>query len=119
MLDIELVNNTIEELENSETNFTNCNNLASLYIIREYLNKYSNQTEQTVEKELSDILPHYDIYCDKKRDYQLGNISKDIVLKSLQSVCQEISEFLHILYTSTDMPEEREMIKHTLSNIQF
>ena len=130
MLDLTMVDNTIHELEMADTNFMNCERLASLYIIKSHFNNQShtednppielNVTEETsVQKELFDILPHYNMYCDKKRDYQLGRVGKDVVIKSMELVCNEISEFLHILYSSTDMQEERDLIIQMLDNVQF
>lgn len=127
MLDMDIIENTIRELEASETTFLTCDQLASLYVIRQFHTSRLNDenepvydvVEDTVHKELSDILPHYEIYCDKKREYQLGNINQGAVLLSLQEVCREIVEFVHTLYSSTDMPEERHIIEGTLTNIQF
>ena len=79
----------------------------------------SANEETSVQKELFDILPHYNMYCDKKRDYQLGKVDKDIVLSSMKLVCNEISEFLHTLYSSTDMQGERDLIIDMLDNVQF
>ena len=129
MLDMELVESTIKELEEGETTFANCDKLASLYIIRQYNNKFVESVatdakhdekpniEINVRKELSDILPHYNIYCDKKRDYQLNKVGEDVVLTSLKSVCQEITEFIHSLYSSTDMEEERNLIHQMIENL--
>ena len=124
MLDLQLVENTIQELENENTTFNNCDKLASLYIVRHF-NKDANMTvvnneqARAVTRELSDILPHYEIYVDKKREYQLNKVGEDVVLMSLKAVCREINEFLHTLYSSTDLPEERDIIVGNLSNIQF
>lgn len=124
MLNMDMVESTIQELENADTTFNNCDKLASLYIVRHYFNKGLNpvvngETSLDVIKELSDIMPHYSIYCDKKRDYQLNKVGEDVVLTSLRAVCREITEFLHTLYSSTDMPEERDIIVGTFSNLQF
>lgn len=124
MLDMQLVENTIKELENSDTNFANCDKLSSLYIIREYHDKYveniaNNEITTNVKRELSDILPHYQAYCDRKYDFQMNKAGKDAVLLSLKAVCREISEFIHTLYASTDMPEERDIITGMISNLQF
>ena len=142
MLDLTLIDNTINELEMSDTNFMNCERLASLYIIKSHFDNYTNvpqdmpqditkadkdeisleistNTETSVQKELFDILPHYNMYCDKKRDYQLGKVGKDIVIQSMHLVCNEISEFLHTLYSSTDMQEERDLIMQMLDNLHF
>lgn len=123
MLDLTLIENTIQELENSDTTFNNCEKLASLYIVREHQKnenlKVVEKSEKEVMDELNDILPSYSMYCNKKRDYQMNKLGADVVLSSLKSVCREICEFIHILYSSTDMPEERDIIVETLSNIQF
>lgn len=116
MLDLELVENTIKELENSDTTYNNCEKLASLYIIKDYHSKDTVQDEVT--KELSDILPHYDIYCDKKREYQVNKVGEDVVLNALNIVCKEISEFMSVLYSSTDMPEERDKLVLLITDLQ-
>ena len=113
MLDMQMVENTIKELEGAETNFSNCEKLASLYIIREY-----NTISDEVTEELSDILPHYNMYCDKKREYQVNKIGEDIVVNALQVVCNEIFEFMHTLYSSTDMVEERAIIISLIDKLQ-
>lgn len=123
MLDLNLVESTIQELENQDTTFNNCEKLASLYIIKDYHEKkfrtVVNEKENNVVNELSDILPSYSMYCNKKREYQLNKLGADVVLSSLTEVCREILEFIHTLYSSTDLPEERDIIVGKLSNIQF
>ena len=123
MLDIALVQNTIQELENSDTTFNNCEKLASLYIVRHFnstgLNPVVQTNKDVVEKELADIFPYYKKYCDVKRDYQLNKVGEEVVLTYLASVCKEILEFIHILYNSTDTPQERNIIVGNLSNIEF
>ena len=116
MLDLEMIDNTIEELENGETNFMNCQKLASLYTIKQFYK--SLEETQAVESELSDILPQYRKYCEVKRHYQLKEASEAQVLNSLEAVCKEISEFFHTLYSSTDMPEERERLKILIQDLQ-
>lgn len=110
MLDLEMIDNTIEELEQGDTNFATCQKLASLYTVKQFYGKQSEPTQE-VEAELSDILPQYRIYCRIKRNYQLGEASETRVLNSLKGVCKEIEEFFQILYRSTDMPEERSQLK--------
>ena len=123
MLDMDIVNSTIEELENADTTFSNCEKLASLYIIREYnkepVKPVIDTLDLNVKKELSDILPSYKTYCQRKKDYQLNKVGEDIVLSSLKEVCREILEFVHTLYSSTDMPEERSIITEKLTYIEF
>lgn len=105
MLDIEQVSDTIKELEQSDTTFDNCIKLASLYIVR------NNYPTDDVSTELDDILPQYKRYCTIKRNYQLGNLSKDAVISAMDKVCKEITEFINSLYSHTDMQEERDLLE--------
>ena len=125
MLDMEQISNTIEELENGATTFENCLKLASLYIVQE---KYKNpenrdgkddmdHISEEVVKELNDILPQYTKYCEIKKNYQLGQLPEEPVLTSLNKVCQELQEFVQILYSSTDMSQERTIIVRTLKEL--
>ena len=116
MLDMNMVNSTISELEHADTTFTNCDKLASLYIIREY--HKDSGVQDKVTEELSDILPHYSMYCDKKRDYQLNKVGEDVMIDSLQTVCKEIYEFMQTLYSSTDMIDERAIIISLIDRLQ-
>lgn len=124
MLEIDEINNTIAELENGSTTFDSCIKLAALYTVREYyVSRQDTPSENSacaeVKKELSDILPHYESYCDTKRKYQLGQVGKEHVIRSIQTVCKEISEFINSLYNHTDMEEEREILFSTLNLIKF
>ena len=123
MLDMQLVENTIQELEDNDTTFNNCEKLASLYIVRHFnsaaLNQVSAIENDIVGKELTDILPNYQRYCEIKRQYQLTGTEKEAVLTHIAAVCKEVLEFLHMLYNNTDLPEERHIIEQNLSNIQF
>lgn len=121
-MNLEEIKNTIEALEESSTTFGNCEKLASLYICREYLTKKSEPAskepkEEEVEKEINDILPQYRSYCDIKRKYQLQEIGKEPVISSMKKVCTEIEEFIQILYSSTDMKEERTQIHNMLAEL--
>lgn len=117
------INRTIEKLEKGSTTFENCERLASLYIVREHQQNANltvvNASEKGVINELNDILPSYSLYCNKKREYQMNRLGSNVVLKSLMDVCREILEFIHTMYSGTDLPEERDIIVETLSNIQF
>ena len=122
MLELDEINNTITELENGPTTFDSCIKLASLYIVLEHFTGKQDDPPDActmVKKELSDILPHYEAYCDIKRKYQLGQIGKEQVIRSIQVVCKEISEFITTLYNHTDMPEERDILFSSLNLIKF
>lgn len=113
MLDLDVITNTIVELENSDTNFSNCQKLASLYTVMEHFN---HQTD-AVQKELTDILPQYQTYRQAKRKYKLGELSESAVLSAMHATCIEISEFIQMLYTSTDTQEERKEIKQLVHDL--
>lgn len=104
------INRTIAELEEDSTTFENCEKLASLYIVRDKFNSTND--------EFDDILPQYHKYTDMKRRYQLGEVSEKAVEKQTKMVCKEISEFLHQFYSSTDLPEERNIFKSMINALQ-
>ena len=116
MLNIEEINNTIEALENSPTTFDSCLKLSSLYICRDnYIKSLESAGNDDTSKELNDILPQYRRYVNIKRRYQLGEVDKVAVENSIKNLCIEIAEFLHTLYSSTDMEAERVQIKQMLN----
>ena len=93
--------------------------LASLYIVRDHLKPVEkNVINKDVTKELNDILPQYKQYCDIKRRYQMHELTAEAVIQSLRLVCKEIDEFIHILYSSTDMEEERIQIREEIQRLQ-
>lgn len=112
-MDIKIIDEMIEELEDSDTTYANVADLASLYIVKDRL----NQSNDNVTKELNDILPAYNIYRDVKRNYQLNGIDKSKVLQQLEFVCRELKEFICRLYSNSDSPEEREMILKTVKEL--
>jgi hypothetical protein len=111
-MDIKLIERTINELENSETNFANCADLAYLYIVRSF---YQPNETDDVERELSDITPSYTIYRNIKRNYQLGVTNADEVLLAMSQVCREIYEFIMTIYSSTNTAEERKLLSRAIN----
>ena len=111
MLNLQEIDDTIEELENGPTTFDTCIKLSALYNIKEHLQDATMKLENDVEKELSDILPHYRKYVEVKRAFQHSEADKAAVLALMQSVCAEIKEFLMVLYSSTDTAEERDFLR--------
>ena len=126
MLNLDEINNTIEALENSSTTFETCSKLASLYIVRDKLQNAvqreidasESKLNDRTERELSDILPQYKNYCEIKRKYQLNEVTEKAVYVSMADVCKEIKEFMQTLYSSTDTPKEREMIKNLIDQLR-
>lgn len=108
MLNINDINATIRYYEKQGTNLDNCKILADLYTCKDYIdNHYSSDTD----KEFNDILPCYKEYCEIKKEYQLGNTTKEKVVTSMELVCKEIKEFIRAIYSGTDMQEERDLLE--------
>ena len=112
-MDIRIINEMIEELEDSDTTYANVADLASLYIVKDNLN-YAD----AVTQELNDILPAYNGYKQIKREYQLGKTDKQKVIDQMKSVCKEISELVCAIYNNSDLEEERKLILDTLKNLK-
>lgn len=125
MIDIYQIEDTIKEIERKDPlSLFDCQNLASLYTVKDFYLKNSNfgnsfnNSENSVQTELNDILPQYKNYCDVKRQYQMGQVSEKAVIQSMDYVCREIKQFLKVLYSSTDTPVEREKIKQMIIDLQ-
>ena len=114
MLNLKDIDETIEELENGATTMANCQKLAYLYIVRDKITKTDSDT---VVQEYSDILPSYERYKTEKTKYQLGGGNKQGIINYLSLLCTEIEEFIKTLYSSTDTPEERAIIKEKITKI--
>ena len=111
-----VINNLIDDLENGDTSLSNIRNLSALYTVKSHL-LGSSKFDKTA-KELNDILPSYLQYIETKRRYQLKEITETNVLLQLGNVCQEIKEFIQTLYSGTDTPEERKILKDMIKEIQ-
>ena len=105
-MNLEEINNTITELENGDTTFVNCQKLASLYIVRDNYGKGN----QPLDKEVREILPAYRHYCEIKGQYQKHLIPQESVQVAMSSVCKEIQDLLFLIYSNSDMEQEREMM---------
>ena len=112
------VNEAINELQNSDFSLSNVRNLSALLNVREHLQNVTQSKPDSLEAELSDILPQYKNYCDIKRQYQMHKLSDDEVVSAMRQVCKEVKEFLLILYQNTDTKIERTMIKNMVSDVQ-
>lgn len=113
-MDINIINQAIQDLENTEINSAVIKELAALYIIRDKYN-YSNTTDP--DQSDVDILPSYRRYQTIKRKFQLGEISEDALVPNMKLIMEELEEFLLLLYTNTYLRKERLCIEQTISNI--
>ena len=116
MLNITTINDLIDELENGDTSLSNIRNLSALYNVKTHLLGSNNYDSTT--KELKDILPSYLQYIETKRKYQLKETTEEAVYINMKELCKEIKEFIQTLYSGTDTPKEREMIKQLIREIQ-
>lgn len=115
-MDLKEINDMIDEIESKETSLSNIRNLSALYTVKNHL--VGSKTYDSIVKELNDILPSYLNYIDVKRKYQLKEITEVNVLLQLGNVCQEIKEFIQTLYSGTDTPEERDIIKKLITDLK-
>ena len=106
MITIDELNSIISELEDNFSTYSDCQKLADLYTIRNNLSSKQSSTK----KELSDIIPALDLYLQAKRDYQLHKVDKDYIIDKFKYVCDEIKEFLDLLYQNTDSKAERDLL---------
>ena len=116
-MDINTINNLIKDTENSETTLSNIRNLSALYNVRNILLNNKEETQTQTETELKDILPSYLGYINIKRKYQLHKTTNDNVIIAMKALCTEIKEFIQTLYSSTDTPQERDIIKEMIKEM--
>ena len=126
MLDIELIEDTIDELEQDATSFNNCEKLSYLYICRDnYYNRnmkridsLESKSERSTQSELDDLLPAYQKYIDTKRRYQKYEVIEQMLIYSMENLCDEITEFISSLYHNTESTAERQLILNMLEKIR-
>jgi len=126
MLDLELIEETIQELEQDATSFENCEKLASLYICR-MMNKNANMkltdtsnsvSYNNVDIQLADILPSYLKYIDAKKRYQQYEVVDKMLIYAMTDLCQDIVEFVAELYHNTETEAERVLIVDMINNLR-
>ena len=125
-MDINLIEDTIEELEQDATSFENCEKLASLYICRDnYLKRFSAVSDVSesvshdyVATELQDILPAYKKYVETKRRYQQFEVVDKMLTYAMQNLCDEIVDFIAELYHNTETQAERALIVEMITNMR-
>lgn len=125
-MDINLIEDTIAELEQDATSFENCEKLASLYICRDnYLKRFSTVSDVSesvshdyVATELQDILPAYKKYVETKRRYQQFEVVDKMLTYAMQNLCDEIVDFIAELYHNTETQAERALIVEMITNMR-
>ncbi len=121
MLDLQLIEETIQELEQEPTSYENCNTLASLYICRE-INKNRNMslldTSESVSHDMLTILPSYNKYIDTKRRYQQYEVVDSMLTYAMDNLCSEIIELVADLYHNTETEAERALIVEMINNMR-
>jgi hypothetical protein len=126
MLDLDLINDTIEELEQDATSFENCEKLASLYICRmmyknanmSVLDASNDVSYNNVDLEMQDILPAYQKYVETKRRYQQYEVVDKMLIYAMQSLCDELIDFVSELYHNTETEAERVLIVNMITNMR-
>ena len=116
-MDIQMIRDAIEELENEDVTYDNIDELASLYIVYNNLQRSGYSMITSVESEARDILPYYIKYQDIKRRYQTNQTTEGEVIQGIKKVCKELSEFIGALYSGTDMNKERLCIKDMIQQL--
>ena len=123
MLDMELIEDSIKDLEQKPTTFENCENLAILYICR-LMNKHPNNLMVTTQNdvlskdsisELEDIFPAYCKYVETKRRYQQYEVVDKMLIYAMEDLCRELTEFVSTLYSNTETEAERALIIKMIS----
>ncbi len=105
--------NSIRDIEQSASTHQQCQKLADLYIIYDHLYGLKEAAHSyQAPKSQGEILPAYFGYVDAKQAYQVGDVPKEKVLRSLDSLIYELKELIREIYRSTEMPEERERLKN-------
>jgi len=122
-MDINIIEDTIDELEQDATSFENCEKLANLYICREnYLKRFSQSldtSEHTYKhSELQDILPAYCKYVEVKRRYQQFEVVDKMLIYAMQDLCKEIVDFVSDIYHNTETEAERALIVEMITNMR-
>lgn len=114
---LEEINVAIDELESDEISVFNVKKLASLYIVRDNIEKSVKTSVDASERELQDVFPAYSHYKDIKRKYQMKEIPEDALVPVMKLVTQELQEFILTLYNNTYLRKERICIEQMILDI--
>lgn len=115
-MDVQVIEKNIELLEGGETTLEAIEELAMLYTVRDGLkNAVQTKNDAKIDAEFDDLFPAYQNYVKAKRSFQIYRADEEAVLKYLHLLCQELKEFVLILYEGTDLRKERQCIKDLCS----
>lgn len=107
-MNLQIIEENIKELEMADTTFDTVQELALLYIIK---NNLKSPVQTTVEREYTEILPAYKKYVEAKRQFQLKQTDETNMIKYMELLCSEISDFLIALYSGTSTYKERKLLE--------
>ena len=113
MIDLDMIEDTIEDLEQEPLTLDLCEKLATLYICRDNAKSRLNRkidTSESVLNELNDIIPSYRKYVETKTRYQKYEVVEQMVIIAMQNLCDEITDFVSELYHNTETEAERAII---------
>lgn len=113
MIDLQVIEDTIYDLEQEPLSLDLCEKLATLYICRDNAKSRLNRPTEAsngVLNELHDILPAYNKYVETKTRYQKYEVVEQMVIIAMQNLCDEITDFVSELYHNTVSSAERQII---------
>ena len=82
------------------------------------LDTLESVSHNNADSELQDILPAYQKYIDTKRRYQQYEVVDKMLIYAMQSLCDEIVEFIADLYHNTETEAERALIIEMITNMR-
>ncbi len=118
MIDLQVIEDTIYDLEQEPLSLDLCEKLATLYICRDNVKSRLNRPTEALNgvlDELHDILPAYNKYVETKTRYQKYEVVEQMVIIAMQNLCEEITDFVSELYHNTVSEAERQIIIDMIS----
>lgn len=119
MIDLQVIEDTIYDLEQEPLSLDLCEKLATLYICRDNAKSRLNRKiegSESVLIELNDIIPSYNKYVETKKRYQKYEVVEQMVIIAMQNLCDEITEFIAELYHNTETEAERAIITKMIND---
>lgn len=106
MMDIKIIEETIEELENGKTNFDSCQKLASLYILKDHMDSGTTSSFS-------------DEYRKYKDQYARGEIVGNDMINHLKEVCAKEKDEIIKTYSMADTEVEKLEFKNMLDELSL